>query len=81
MIAVGAAGMSNYSAAMEYLNNQPGDGGCLPVCKWQCQSPECQPVCNPVCSPPRCETFCGMDTSSCKMNCQEPQCSIVCPEN
>merc|ERR1740138_529770 len=60
-MAVSAAGLSTYSSAMKYLSNQPG-GGCMPICKWQCETPECEQVCTPKCSPPRCEARCEMDT-------------------
>eukprot|EP00746_Dinoflagellata_sp_MGD_P003566 gnl/MRDRNA2_/MRDRNA2_106911_c0_seq1.p1 gnl/MRDRNA2_/MRDRNA2_106911_c0~~gnl/MRDRNA2_/MRDRNA2_106911_c0_seq1.p1 ORF type:complete len:305 (+),score=45.75 gnl/MRDRNA2_/MRDRNA2_106911_c0_seq1:72-986(+) len=75
-----AAGLSNYSAALAYLDNQPDDGGCMPVCTWKCDTPSCAQLCEPKCDAPRCESRCSMDASSCTFNCQEPSCALVCPE-
>jgi len=79
-IASRAADLSNFSAAMSYLNSQPEDGGCMPVCTWKCDTPTCAQVCEPKCDAPKCESRCSMDTSSCAFNCQEPSCALVCPE-
>eukprot|EP00746_Dinoflagellata_sp_MGD_P165639 gnl/MRDRNA2_/MRDRNA2_95030_c0_seq1.p1 gnl/MRDRNA2_/MRDRNA2_95030_c0~~gnl/MRDRNA2_/MRDRNA2_95030_c0_seq1.p1 ORF type:complete len:353 (+),score=70.94 gnl/MRDRNA2_/MRDRNA2_95030_c0_seq1:97-1155(+) len=79
-IAHAAASFSNYSSAMSYLNNQPAEEGCMPICKWTCETPTCAQTCEPKCDAPKCESRCSMDTSSCAFNCQEPSCALVCPE-
>jgi len=79
MIAYRAAALNNLTLAEKFLEGQPNQEGCMPICRWKCSTPTCTQVCDPQCDAPRCETRCAMDTSGCEFNCQEPACAVVCP--
>lgn len=80
LVANHAAAFHNASAALAYLDSQPDDGGCMPVCEWKCTTPKCAQICEPECEAPHCESRCTQDTSSCVFSCQEPSCALVCDE-
>lgn len=89
-LALHAAALNNATSAKLFLNQQAhqhnapaghksGDS-CMPVCTWQCTSPQCNQVCEPSCEAPRCDTRCTKkDTSACEFNCETPSCAVVCP--
>jgi len=55
---------------------------CHPMCRWQCDDPQCPAVCHPVCSRPQCEMRCEETTcAKCTVHCERPVCSIRCPKD
>jgi len=55
---------------------------CHPMCRWQCDDPDCPAVCKPTCRPPQCEVQCDQGAcAECEIRCQEPECIVRCPKD